>query len=103
MRILSLALKCLFGREVETIDCESINEGFKSPKRRYMGSHVPRLARLPCKKYVESSILFESTNRAEEILDPVYRFPDGMVYIVDSKPTAERIESSNLLESTKPN
>ena len=34
----------------------------KKIDKKYMGSHDPRLAFLPCKERVESSILFGSTN-----------------------------------------
>ena len=40
----------------------------KKIDKKHMGSHVPRLAFLPCKERAESSILFGSTNHGE-ILD----------------------------------
>ena len=45
----------------------------KKIDKKHMGSHVPRLAFLPCKERVESSILFGSTNHGEMLDTEEYR------------------------------
>jgi len=56
----------------------------KKIDKKHMGSHVPRLAFLPCKERVESSILFGSTN--------YLRFEKALVICIKSREILEMEE-----------